>query len=67
MGSQRTTLTTGLTVGTGLNEENIEWRWEVPGCLVLLVCLVERHEEILLHRQGGLGGQEGERLSLGTG
>lgn len=51
-------LTTGLTIGTGLNEENVErWR-EVAGRLVLFVRLVKRHEEILLDRQGGLGKQE---------
>lgn len=48
-------LTTGLSVGTGLDEEDVErWR-EVPGGLVLLVSLVEGHEQVLLHRQGGLG------------
>jgi len=52
-------LTAGLTVGTGLDEEDVERRREVSGCLVLLVRLVERHEEILLDRQGGLVEQEG--------
>lgn len=48
-------LTAGLPVGAGLDEEDIEGRWQVPGCLVLLVRLVEGHEEVLLHGQGGLG------------
>jgi len=42
-----------------LDEEDVERRREVSGCLVLLVRLVERHEEILLDRQGGLVEQEG--------
>lgn len=52
-------LTAGLTVGTGLNEEDVEGRREVSGCLILFVRLVKRHEEILLDRQGGLEEQEG--------
>lgn len=59
-------LTTGLTIGTGLNKKNIERRWQVSGCLVLLVCLVERHEEVLLDRQGGLEEQQGKHSGLGT-
>lgn len=48
-------LTAGLPVGAGLDEEDVEGRWQVAGCLVLLVRLVEGHEEVLLHGQGGLG------------
>lgn len=59
-------LTTGLTIGTGLNKKNVEGRRQVPGCLVLLVCLVERHEEVLLDRQGGLEEQQGQHSGLGT-
>lgn len=48
-------LTTGLSIGTGLDEEDVErWR-EVPGGLILLVSLVKGHEQVLLDRQGGLG------------
>lgn len=48
-------LTTGLSIGAGLDEEDVERRREVPGGLVLLVSLVKGHEQVLLDRQGGLG------------
>lgn len=37
-----------------MDEEDVERRREVPGGLVLLVSLVEGHEQVLLHREGGL-------------
>lgn len=59
-------LTTGLSVGTGLDEEDVERRREVPGSLVLLVSLVKGHEQVLLDRQGGLG-KHGRAFSAGKG
>ena len=54
----RPTLTTGLPVRSGLDKEHIEGRRQVSGCLVLLVSLVEGHEQVLLHREGGLQATE---------
>lgn len=65
-GSAPSVLTTGLSIGTGLDEEDVERRREVPGGLVLLVSLVKGHEQVLLDRQGGLGkDREREPASLG--
>lgn len=47
-------LTTGLPIRSGLNKEDIEGRRQVPGCLILLVSLVEWHKQVLLHRKGSL-------------
>lgn len=47
-------LTTGLPVRRGLHEEDVEGRRQVSGRLILFVSLVERHEQVLLHREGSL-------------
>lgn len=57
-------LTTGLPICGGLHKEHVEGRRQVPGGLVLLVSLVERHEQVLLHRQGSLQATGGFSLHM---
>lgn len=57
-------LTTGLPVRSGLDKQHIEGRRQVSGCLVLLVSLVEGHEQVFLHREGSLQATEEGILSL---
>lgn len=60
-------LTTGLAVGARLDKEDVERGWEMPGCFVLLVNLVERHGEVFLDRKRGLGGnRKGKKRQLGS-
>lgn len=47
-------LTTGLPIRSGLDKEDIEGRRQVSGRLILLVSLVVRHEQVLLHWEGSL-------------
>lgn len=58
-------LTTGLPICSGLDKEDIKGRWQVSSCLILLVSLVERHEQVLLHGEGSLHAiKEGFLFSL---
>lgn len=55
-------LTTSLPICSGLDKEDIKGRWQVSSCLILLVSLVEWHEQVLLHGEGSLHATKEEFL-----